>query len=442
MTWFGVSSRSSLCAAVLELHRPFHTTGDEVTSPFFEFGVPAGLVAALERYDIAAPFPVQSAAIPPALAGQDIAARAPTGSGKTLAFGLPLIARVGQAEPRKPRALILTPTRELADQIARELKPYAKVVKRRVLAVYGGTSIPAQRRALNDGVDVLVACPGRLQDLVDQRIVDLSATDIVVVDEADRMSDMGFLPAVRRLLDQTASSRQVMLFSATLDGDVATLIREYQHAPVEVSIDHDDGRISPADHVFHTVERPGRAEMLTRILDDAGRTIVFCRTRHGADRLARQLARGGVRAVAIHGGHAQPRRTRSLAEFTSGRVHVLVATDVAARGIHVDGIEQVVHFDPADDAKTYLHRSGRTARAGASGRVVSFIASDQVDDVAKLRRELGLTSNTNGRPVRSRASRKRQGVAAAASSRRTISNGRARDRRQRTSSERKAGGHG
>jgi superfamily II DNA/RNA helicase len=314
---------------------------------------------------------------------------------------------------------------------------------------------------LNDGVDVLVACPGRLQDLVDQRIVDLSAINIVVVDEADRMSDMGFLPAVRRLLDRTASPRQVLLFSATLDGDVATLVREYQHTPVEVGIEHDGGRISPADHVFHTVERPQRAKLLARLLDDAGRTIVFCRTRHGADRLARQLARGGVRAVAIHGGHAQPRRTRSLAEFTSGRAHVLVATDVAARGIHVDGIEQVVHFDPAEDAKTYLHRSGRTARAGADGRVVSFIASDQAADVAKLRRALGLSSNTSARPaarrsgptggeaeaeapavMRRRAGRKRQSAAGKASLRRTKSNGRAHDRRQRMSSERNAGSHG
>jgi superfamily II DNA/RNA helicase len=361
-------------------------------SPFRDLGLPAVLVAALERQGIEAPFPVQAASIPPALAGQDIAARAPTGSGKTLAFGLPIAARVGQADARKPRALVLAPTRELADQIARDLRPFTKVTQRRVLAVYGGTSIPAQRREMNKGVDVLVACPGRLQDLVEQRIVNLADVDIVVIDEADRMSDMGFLPAVRKLVDLTSNDRQVLLFSATLDGEVGALVRQYQHDPVEVSIGHDDGRISAADHVFHRVERHDRAAMLTDMLDDGGRTIVFCRTRHGVDRLTKSLSRGGVRAVAIHGGHTQSRRTRALSDFSAGRAHVLVATDVAARGIHVEGIEQVVHFDVAEDAKAYLHRSGRTARAGAGGNVVSFIAPDDAAQAAKLRRELGLST--------------------------------------------------
>jgi superfamily II DNA/RNA helicase len=379
-----------------------------MTSPFRELGLPAALASTLHARGIDAPFPVQQEAIPPALAGQDVAARAPTGSGKTLAFGLPVVARTEQAEPRRPRALVLAPTRELADQIARDLRPYAKVAQRRVLAVYGGTSLPAQRRELNKGVDLLVACPGRLQDLVDQRIVDLSAVDVVVIDEADRMSDMGFLPAVRRLVDLTASSRQVLLFSATLDGDVGALVRDYQHDPVEVHVDHGDGRVSLADHTFRGVERHDRATVLSGMLADARRTIVFCRTRHGVDRLTKSLTRTGVRAVAIHGGHTQSRRTRSLADFTRGRAHVLVATDVAARGIHVDGIEQVVHFDVAEDAKTYLHRSGRTARAGGAGSVVSFVGSDDKSHVAKLRRELGLSAPGSGKkasnaPARPRA---------------------------------------
>jgi superfamily II DNA/RNA helicase len=410
-----------LCAAALESHRLVHQTDETkreaLTSPFRDLGVPAELVAVLDRLQITSPFPVQTAAIPPTLAGQDLAARAPTGSGKTFAFGLPVVARVGQAQPRRPRALVLAPTRELAQQISSDLRPFAKVLQRRVIAVFGGTSIAAQRRELNRGVDVLVGCPGRLLDLVEQRILDLSDVDIVVIDEADRMADMGFLPPVRKLLDMTSTKRQVLLFSATLDGDVATLVREYQHDPFNVDIGHDDGQISPADHVFHSVPKADRAALLAGMLDDAGRTLVFCRTRHGVDRLAKSLARGGVRAVAIHGGHTQPRRTRALSDFSSGRAHVLVATDVAARGIHVDGIEQVVHFDIAEDAKAYLHRSGRTARAGANGNVISFITPEDAAQIAKLRRELGLGGTTRSSGPRSRPGRPRQARRRGASSR-------------------------
>jgi superfamily II DNA/RNA helicase len=369
-----------------------------MSSPFRDLGLSAEFVAVLEKQGIQQPFPVQAASIPHALEGRDLAVCAPTGSGKTLAFGLPLLTQVGQAVARKPRALVLAPTRELANQIARDLRPLAKVSNKRVLAVFGGTSIAAQRRELDRGVDVVVACPGRLLDLVEQRIVNLSEVDIVVIDEADRMADMGFLPSVKRALDLTSPKRQVMLFSATLDGDVGALVRQYQHDPVDVSVVHDNGQISPADHVFHTVDRAQRASLLAGMLADTGRTIVFCRTRHGVDRLAKVLVRSGVRAVAIHGGHTQPRRTRALSDFSSGRAQVLIATDVAARGIHVDGIEQVVHFDIAEDAKAYQHRSGRTARAGASGNVISFIAPDDASAVAKLRRELGLsTSNSKHR---------------------------------------------
>jgi superfamily II DNA/RNA helicase len=303
---------------------------------------------------------------------------------------------------------VLSPTRELAHQIARDLRPFAKVVQRRVLAVYGGTSIGAQRRELNHGVDVVVACPGRLLDLVEQRIVDLSEVDLVVIDEADRMADMGFLPSVRQALDLTAANRQVLLFSATLDGDVASLVRDYQHDPVNVVTSNDDGHMPVADHQFHTVDRAARATMLADLLDDGRRTIVFCRTRHGVDRLVKSLTRSRVRAVAIHGGHTQSRRTRALADFSSGRALVLVATDVAARGIHVEGIEQVVHFDLAEDAKAYVHRSGRTARAGAGGSVVTFVTPEDAPQAARLRRELGLSPPSRERQRRSRPQRARQ----------------------------------
>jgi superfamily II DNA/RNA helicase len=388
-----------------------------MTSSFRALGVPAALVAALARRGIEEPFPVQVASIPDALAGRDLAARAPTGSGKTLAFGLPVVLRVEQAQPRRPRALVLSPTRELAHQIARDLRPFAKVVQRRVLAVYGGTSIGAQRRELNHGVDVVVACPGRLLDLVEQRIVDLSEVDLVVIDEADRMADMGFLPSVRHALDLTAANRQVLLFSATLDGDVASLVRDYQHDPVNVVTGNDDGRMPVADHQFHTVDRAARATMLADLLDDGRRTIVFCRTRHGVDRLVKSLTRSRVRAVAIHGGHTQSRRTRALADFSSGRAAVLVATDVAARGIHVEGIEQVVHFDLAEDAKAYVHRSGRTARAGAGGSVVTFVTPEDAAQAARLRRELGLAPPSRERQRRSRPQRARQRGRKAATSR-------------------------
>jgi superfamily II DNA/RNA helicase len=379
-----------------------------MTPSFSDLGVPAEIVAVLERHGIDTPFPVQHASIPDALAGRDLAARAPTGSGKTLAFGLAVLARVGQAQPGRPRALVLSPTRELTQQIARDLRPYAKAVRRRVLPVYGGTSIAAQRRELRRGIDVVVACPGRLLDLVEQRIVDLSDVDIVVIDEADRMADMGFLPPVRQALALTAPKRQVLLFSATLDGDVASLVREYQHSPVEIGVGNDEQDPSAVDHVFRSVERADRARVLVSMLADSGRTIVFCRTRHGVDRLAKSLARERVRAVAIHGGHTQSRRSRALADFAGGRAQVLVATDVAARGIHVDGIEHVVHFDVAEDAKAYVHRSGRTARAGAGGSVVSFVSPEDTPQVRKLQRELGLHAPGRDTARRPRSARARQ----------------------------------
>lgn len=363
-------------------------------STFADLGVPSNLVARLQSGGIESPFPIQQSAIPDAIAGRDILGRAPTGSGKTLAYGLPLLTRVGKAEPRRPRALILAPTRELADQISKELIPLAKTVKRWVFAVYGGVGYELQRRQLRRGVDVLVATPGRLADLIEEKTVSLDRVEIVVIDEADRMADMGFMPQVRHLVDQAPSDRQTLLFSATLDGEVAELTRRYQREPVrhEVEGDEDHGA---ASHYFWEVSREDRVRVAAQIVTTTTPTIVFTRTRHGADRVARQLTRAGVAAEAIHGGRSQNQRTRALSAFSSGRVAALVATDVAARGIHVTGVGGVVHFDLPADHKDYLHRSGRTARAGSDGVVVSLVTPDQRREAASLQRSVGLAQATH-----------------------------------------------
>jgi superfamily II DNA/RNA helicase len=356
---------------------------------FQDLGVPARLSTDLARRGITTPFPIQRSAIPDLLAGRDVLGRAPTGSGKTLAFGLPLMARVERAEPRHPRALVLAPTRELAHQIGGELTPLGKAIGRWVATIYGGVGYDAQRRRLQRGVDVLVATPGRLIDLLDQGSLFLDGVSIAVIDEADRMADMGFLPQVRRLLDQTPASRQTVLFSATLDGDVAELTRRYQTDPVRHEVSGGDHH-ADATHYFWQVEHHDRVRTTAEIVDSTSPSIVFTRTRHGADRVADQLDRAGVSAAAIHGGRNQNQRTRALGAFTSGRVKALVATDVAARGIHVDGIASVVHFDLAADAKDYLHRSGRTARAGAGGVVVTLVLGDQLGKTRSLQRSVGL----------------------------------------------------
>jgi superfamily II DNA/RNA helicase len=356
---------------------------------FQDLGVPARLASDLAGRGITEPFPIQRSAIPDLLAGRDVLGRAPTGSGKTLAFGLPLMTRVEQAEPLHPRALVLAPTRELAHQIGIELAHLGKVARRWVATVYGGVGYDAQRRRLRRGVDVLVATPGRLIDLLDQRAVSLDRISIAVIDEADRMADMGFLPQVRRILDQTPASRQTVLFSATLDGDVAELTRRYQTDPVRHEVSGSD-RHGDAAHYFWQVEHHDRIRTTVDIVGSTAPSIVFTRTRHGADRVAHQLDRAGVSAAAIHGGRNQNQRTRALGAFADGRVKALVATDVAARGIHVDGVASVVHFDLAADAKDYLHRSGRTARAGADGVVVTLVLGDQLGVTRSLQRAVGL----------------------------------------------------
>jgi superfamily II DNA/RNA helicase len=364
-------------------------------SSFADLGVPAPLCATLARRGITEPFPIQAATLPDALAGRDVAGKAPTGSGKTLVFGLAIAARAataGALEPHRPRALVLVPTRELAAQVQRELT--ALIDERAhgpVVAIYGGVGYGPQRRALARGVSAVVACPGRLEDLIATGDVRLDGVDMVVLDEADRMADMGFMPAVRRLLDRTPDRRQTLLFSATLDGDVDNLVRAYQHDPVHhAAAGADDDDVEVAHH-FWTVARDERVGVTADIVHRAGSTIVFTRTRHGADRVTRQLSRYGVKAVAIHGRRTQAQRDQALHQFSTGRAPALVATDVAARGIHVDAVGCVVHFDLPDDPKDYVHRSGRTGRAGASGTVVALVGEDARKDARALQRALGRT---------------------------------------------------
>src|SRR5712692_6176008 len=302
-----------------------------MSTPFAELGVPAELVRTLHARGIDSAFPIQALTLPDGLSGRDLCGRAPTGSGKTLAFGIPIVARVGRAEPRRPRGLVLVPTRELAAQVCGELEWLGKSRKLRVAAVYGGAGFGLQLKQLRRGVDVLVACPGRLTDLMERGEVDLDEVQLVVVDEADRMADMGFLPAVQRLLDRTPESRQTLLFSATLDGAVDTLVRRYQRDPSRHLLPEDEH--VNITHLFWEAERDERAQLTADVVKLAGPTIVFCRTKHGADQVTRRLEQRGVRSVAIHGNRSQGQRERALAAFSEGRFEALVATDVAARGI-------------------------------------------------------------------------------------------------------------
>jgi len=345
---------------------------------FADLGVSPDLSRRLDAQGLSEPTPVQEATVPALLAGNDVAAEAPTGSGKTLAFGLPLLQRCGVGEARRPAALVLTPTRELATQIVDVLIPLAGRDGPSVAAVFGGVAIGPQIKRLRRGVDLVVGCPGRLEDLVERGDLVLDAVELVVVDEADRMSDVGFLPAIRRLLRQTPKRRQTALFSATLGGPVAALIEDHQRSPRVVRVAAQESEGSGATHVALAVEQLGRTEATADIVSAAGPAIVFCRTRHRADRVARQLARFGVEALPIHGGRSQAQRSKALSALHDGRITALVATDVAARGIHVDDLACVVHYDPAEDPETYVHRSGRTGRAGASGVVVNLVEPSAV----------------------------------------------------------------
>ena len=385
-----------------------------MSSSFAQMGVPQQITRALARRGIEQPTAIQAAAIADALQGRDVCGRAPTGSGKTLAFGIPLVATIDRATAMHPRGLVLAPTRELADQIASELMSLSGSA--RVGVVYGGVGYGRQTKDLRRGVDIVVACPGRLEDLIERGTISLSQVDKVVLDEADRMADMGFLPAVRRILDQTSSSRQTVLFSATLDHEIGELSRRYQTNPITHEVGSATPDLTMAEHRFVAVDVSGRIGASADVIDEAGQAIVFCRTRHGADRLARQLTKRGIPALAIHGGHAQNRRSRALERFASSDVRALIATDVAARGIHVDDVAAVIHYDPPADHKTYVHRSGRTARAGQTGLVVSLVQHDQVQEAEQLQRRLGLSkaaavpnsSGTSSTPTRSDGERSRR----------------------------------
>jgi len=371
-----------------------------MTTPLGALGVPADLLAPLTAAGVIDPFPIQAVVIPDALAGRDVTGRAPTGSGKTLAFGIPLVARLTTAQRRRPTALVLAPTRELADQIATALRPLAAVRRQRVAAIYGGVGYGPQRKALDAGTELVVACPGRLEDLLSMGALRLDDVRQVVLDEADRMADMGFLPAVRRILEQVHPHRQVLLFSATLDGAVTSLAKAIQRQPVRHEVGPAGPDMTAARHAFWAVDRTERPAVVAEIARALGSTMVFCRTRHGADRLARQLAALGVRAAPIHGGRSQPQRDRALRSFATGAVDALVATDVAARGVHVDDVAAVVHFDPPADGSTYIHRSGRTARAGASGVVVSLVERGAGKDLAATMKGTGLAAKLTPPDVR------------------------------------------
>jgi superfamily II DNA/RNA helicase/cold shock CspA family protein len=357
---------------------------------FADLGLPDQILRLLDRQGIEMPFPIQSAVIPDALAGRDVAGRAPTGSGKTLGFGLPVVTGLTDAKPKRPVALVLAPTRELAEQIMAELVPFAKAVGHSAASIYGGVGYGNQRKALDRGCELVVACPGRLEDLMQMRAIDLRDVTTVVIDEADQMADMGFLPAVRRIVGETAAERQVLLFSATLDGPVASLVREYQHDAVRHEVGPKGPDVHAANHHFWIMDRTERVATTASVIERLGSTIVFTRTRHGADRLARQLGKLGVTAEPIHGGRSQGQRDRALAAFKKNRAAALIATDVAARGIHVDGVAAVVHFDPPADGSTYLHRSGRTARAGARGIVVSLLEPADKKAARAMQRSIGI----------------------------------------------------
>jgi superfamily II DNA/RNA helicase/cold shock CspA family protein len=363
---------------------------------FADLGVPQNLVERLASRGITEAFPIQEASIPDALSGRDVVGKAVTGSGKTLAFGLPLMARLTKAQPRKPVALVLVPTRELAAQVQKELANLTDDRGRRVICIYGGTSYSIARKALNYGVDVVVACPGRLEDMLEQRALDLSSVMTVVVDEADRMADMGFLPAVRRIIGATNRDRHVMLFSATMAPDIKSLVREFTH---DAAIHDVVGEEAPndVDHYFWRVPREQRPQFAADIAEEYDRAIVFTRTKHGADRLARQLEERGISAVPLHGDRTQAQRERALRSVQNGQVRVLVATDVAARGIHIDLMPVVVHYDPPAQATDYLHRSGRTGRAGATGAVISLVGEDVIGQVKRLQKALGVPVNIESR---------------------------------------------
>ena len=362
----------------------------EMTTQFTDLGIDQDLVDVLAERGITTPFEIQTLAIPDGIAGRDVCGKAKTGSGKTLAFGIPMIQRISKAKPHRPTGLALVPTRELAVQVCKELEPLAATRGLTFEAIYGGSPIEKQIAALKRGVDFVVATPGRMIDLIQQE--ELSVVDLegVVIDEADRMADMGFMPQVEWILRRTEKKHQTLLFSATLDGMVGALISRYQTDPVTHEVASRDVTVAEMEHRFLAVHEMDRVRVAARIVEASNRTIIFSRTKWGADKLTGKLLGEDVKAAAIHGDLRQAQREKALSDFQSGRVKCLVATDVAARGIHVDDVDVVIHYDPPSDAKTYVHRSGRTARAGESGVVVSLVLWNEELEVRKLLRRLGM----------------------------------------------------
>jgi len=361
---------------------------EEVT--FVNLGVEECLQHALSRQGITTPFEVQREAIPEGMLGRDVCCRAPTGSGKTLAFGLPLVQNCKRAESRYPTALILTPTRELAEQICTVLAPLAHEVDREVLAIYGGTSYTRQKKALNRGTDIVVACPGRLLDLIEQGAMFLDDVAMVVLDEADRMADMGFMEPVQDILRGCSNERQTILFSATLDDDVAELVRDFQSDPAKIEVGPKEVSMGSMHHRFWMMHSSNKAGYAADAIKQCGRSIVFCRTRMGVDRVGDELSEEGVSVATLHGGLNQRQRDRAMQRFSNGSCMALIATDVAARGIDVEGVKTVIHYDPADNGKAYKHRSGRTARAGQEGIVISLVQKPQKRSVMRIQQTAGI----------------------------------------------------
>ena len=365
------------------------------SATFTDLGVPTSLSTVLATQGITSPFPIQTATLPDSMAGRDVLGRGKTGSGKTVAFALPLVTRLAEgpkSRPGRPRGLVLLPTRELASQVQATIAPLAKAAGLTTTTVYGGVSQRTQVAALNRGVDIVIACPGRLEDLIQQGHVHLDDVQITVLDEADHMADLGFLPGVKRLMDRTPAKGQRLLFSATLDRGVDALVTRYLRDPVTHSVDSDATTEPDMEHHVLTVTAADKPAVVRDLAAGQGRSVLFTRTKHGAKKLARTLTQSGIPAVDLHGNLAQNARERNMEAFRSGRVRVLVATDIAARGIHVDEVELVVHVDPPVEHKAYLHRSGRTARAGASGIVVTLQTRDQASEVAAMTRKAGISA--------------------------------------------------
>jgi len=385
------ASSSSRAAVRTAEDQPEHEADVQFADvSFAELGVPEDFLQVLEENGITSPFPVQALTIPDAFAGRDVCGKAKTGSGKTLAFGIPLVDHTTTARSRRPRSLVLVPTRELANQVAESLAPFCEARGLWLMAVYGGVSINRQIAGLRQGVDLVIATPGRLNDLLERGDISLEDVDMVVLDEADQMADMGFLPQVERILKLVDRDAQTLLFSATLDGDIGKLVDRYQNDPVQHEVISDTVTVDTLEQRFIGVTSETKTDVTARILAGAARAIVFVRTTHGADRLVRVLEREGLKAGAIHGRKSQSQRERALDGFSKGHSPILVATNVAARGLHIDHVDLVLHYDPPEDAKVYLHRSGRTARAGEDGLVVTLVLSEQLRDVYQIEREAGI----------------------------------------------------